>query len=171
MKRVSWVLILIPLLLAACQESLPSEPIDAIQTNQAFQKGYSHYTDGIFGFSVTFPTTWSSTTSKYREATEQENSSPDSDIYIFIDGKEENMIRIYGQHGQIAILDKETYEATEFHTDSGLQGILYQKTMDSKKDCHLLFSENKHLAASIRMGCTVFNENKEKILDVLRSIQ
>ena len=69
------------------------------EINQHNKDGYSCYKDGIFGFSVEFPTIWSCESSAYRTSTETENGSPDSDVYIYIDGRKENYIIVYGQHG------------------------------------------------------------------------
>ena len=160
--------------LTACQpigSETQQEPLAQNKVHSNFKKGYSQYTNGIFGFYLTFPAAWASSTSEYREATDQYNSSPDSEIRIFIDGDEGNYICVYGQHGQIAVLDSDAYEATEFHTDSGLSGVLYQREIDARAECHLVFSENKHLAASIRMDLDVFQKNEEKIIGVLKSIE
>lgn len=176
MRNLKFILLAICFVigLTACQSTvseLQKDPIVQTESHNDFKKGYSQYTDGIFGFYVAFPTTWSSTTSKYREPTEQENSSPDSDIYIFIDGNEQNYIRIYGQYGQIAVLDADKYEASEFHTDSDIYGILYQKEINARKECHLVFSENKHLAAFINIDLSVFEKNERQIIGVLKSIE
>ena len=49
-------------------------------------ENYSRYTDGVFNFTVVYPAIWGSECLAYYEATETRNASPDSGIYIYVNG-------------------------------------------------------------------------------------
>ena len=139
------------------------------QIKNTFEKGYSTYTDGIFGFSVTFPSTWASETFAYRYCSENETPSPDSGINIYIDGNKENYIYVYETYGK---------QTDKFVRDSGYKKedidnniVLYEKENGDIIEAQAFINENDHISANIKMDIKTYNLYKSENIKLLKSIK
>ena len=160
------MLIIFILVLTSC--NIKENQIENNQIENNFEKGYSAYTDGIFGFSVAFPSTWASETSAYRYGSEKENASPDSGIYIYIDGNKENYIYVYGTYGKQTdkFVDENGYEKTDVNENL----LLYTKENGNIVESQIFLKDNAHISANIKMNLELFESNKSKIFRMLKSI-
>lgn len=105
------------------------------------------------------------------EPTETSDGTPDSGITIYIDKNHENKIHVFGQLGHIAaVSNPNDYNDESFETKSGLNGTLYTMDYENKKEIiYILDDEFIGLISYIPLDC--YEENKEKIYDILRSIK
>ena len=152
--------------LGACQSN--GDAATQQQNETVWKEGYSRYQDGIFGFSVEFPSTWFCESMPYYYGTEESEASPDSVVRIYIDRQKEDYIRVYGQNGQIT---------TNFVVQSNYEKIvldenreLYVSVTDDFYTAQLFFKDNKHISATINMSSEVYKEHEEEIMSLLESI-
>ena len=151
---------------SACQSS-----VDVVTRNQnefALIEGYSRYQNGVFGFSVDFPSTWICESEPYYYATEQTEASPDAGVLIYIDSQKEDCIRVYGQNGAIS---------TDYVVRSNYKKIdvdescdLYVLETDGYYTAQVFFKDNKHISVTINMSAKAYKEHEEKIMNLLKSI-
>lgn len=159
--------ILVVLFLTSCNTN-ENQIIENNQIENNFEKGYSTYTDGIFGFSVTFPSTWASETLSYRYGSEKENASPDSGVSIYIDGNKENFIYVYETYGKQT--DKYVIESGYKKTDIDKNFVLYEKENGDIIEAQVFLNENDHIYADIKMDLKTYNLYKSEIIKLLQSI-
>lgn len=131
---------------------------------------YLHYTDSVFGFSVAFPATWTSECSEYYEASEIREATPDSGIYIYVEGNKEDYIYVYGQSGTIAMMNESMFEKQHFKNNYDNCGTLYIGEIDDKTNGQLLMDDNKHISAIFSMNSKVYQKNNQEIMYILQSI-
>ena len=167
MKKLLCILIIFILVLTSCNIK-ENQITEDNQIENNFEKGYSTYTDGIFGFSVAFPSTWASETSAYRYGSEKENASPDSGIYIYIDGNKENYIYIYGTYGKQT--DKFVLESGYKKTDIDESLVIYTKETQNITEAQVFLKDNAHISANIKMDKETYKSNKTEIFKLLKSI-
>ena len=127
------------------------------------------YIDQRFNFSVDYPEKWYAKMEYFLEATVEHNASPDSGINIYVDSKQDEKIYVFGQVSHISpTIDG--FHREEFTTNSGLKGHLYSDEIDGKRHLDLILGEGFH-GAHIRISAECFNQNKEQIMKVLKSIK
>ncbi|TGE37060.1 hypothetical protein E4K67_18460 [Desulfosporosinus fructosivorans] len=127
------------------------------------------YQDKRFDFSVEYPVEWTAIMETYIEPTAEHNASPDSGINIYVDGKQVERIYVFGQVSHIRpTIDG--FHREEFTTNSGLKGHLYSDEIDGKRHIDLILGEGYH-GANVRISPECFNQNKERIMEVLKSIK
>lgn len=167
-KLILLIGILVVLFLTSCTIN-ENQITEDNQIENNFEKGYSTYTDGIFGFSVTFPSTWASETYAYIYGSENENPSPDSGINIYIDGNKENFIYVYETYGK---------QTDKFVKDSGYKKedidkniVLYEKENGDIIEVQAFINENDHISANIKMDIKTYNLYKSEIIKLLKSIK
>lgn len=127
------------------------------------------YVNNKFNFSVEYPVKWNIKEEEYYEATIERNASPDGGIYIFVESKPDETIYVYGQlgHGDI---DAPYFQRESFATNSGMKGSLLSNEIDGKKIIYLNFNDF-YIRASLHISIECFNQNKEQIMDILKSIK
>jgi len=138
---------------------------------KGINENYSRYTDGVFNFTVAYPVTWASECLEYYEANETSNASPDSGIYIYINGNKEDYMYVYGQHGTIGLLNESMFEKQNFKNNNEKCGTLYIREIDGKTNGQLLMDDNKHISVIFNMHSKVFQENNQEIMYILHSIE
>lgn len=127
------------------------------------------YKDKRFDFSVEYPVEWTAIMETFIEPTAEHNASPDSGINIYVDGKQIEKIYVFGQVSHIRpTIDG--FHREEFTTNSGLKGHLYSDEIDGKRHIDLILGEGYH-GAHIRISPECFNQNKEQIMEVLKSVK
>ena len=127
------------------------------------------YTDKRFNFSVEYPVKWTAKLETFIEPNAEHNGSPDGGIRIYVDGKQDESIYIYGQFGQIRTAI-DGFHREEFTTNSGLKGLLYSDEINGKREIDLILGEGFH-GAHLSIGSELFNQNKGQIMDVLKSMK
>lgn len=127
------------------------------------------YKDKRFNFSVEYPVKWTAIMETFIEPTADHNSSPDGGINIYVDGKQNEKIYVFGQvsHIRPAI---DGFHREEFTTNSGLKGHLYSDEIDGKRHINLILGEGFH-GVHLRISAECYNQNKEQIMVVLKSIK
>lgn len=127
------------------------------------------YINNKFKFSVEYPKKWNAQDEVYYEATVEHSASPDGGINIYLEDKKDEKIYVYGQDGHINF-ENHDFQRESFTTNNGLNGRLFSKEMDGKKVIYLILDEGFH-GAYINIRSETFNQNKEQIMDVLKSIK
>jgi hypothetical protein len=88
---------------------------------------------------------------------------------IYVDGKQDESIYVFGQHGHIN-LDGVDYQRDDFTTNYGLKGSLLSKETEGKMQIYLILDDEFH-GAHISISSECYKQNKEQIMAVLRSIK
>ncbi len=159
-------------IIGGCNSSLENKNINDVEnTVKDINENYSRYTDGIFNFTVVYPATWGSECLAYYEATETRNASPDSGIYIYVNGNKEDYMYVYGQHGTIGVLNENMFKKQHFKNSYDKCGTLYIGEIDGKTNGQLLMDDNKHISVIFSMNSKVFQENNQEIMYILHSIE
>lgn len=120
------------------------------------------YIDEKYGFSVDYPQVWDYKTVK-------DSNVPDGGIIIFLAGNQEEKIYVFGQNGHIN-LPVQGFTQSSFSTKSGLGGTLYSKENNEKQEIYLILEDGFH-GVYIDVGTDCYNNNKEQIIDILKSIK
>jgi hypothetical protein len=162
------LLLLLGICLIVCCCSCQSNADVATQNEVISNDGYSRYQNGIFGFSVDFPSTWICESEPYRYSTEQAEGDPDSSVKIYIDSQRENHIVITGSHGKTT--DSFVRQSDFIKTDIDEKRILYVKEIDGIFNAQFFLKGNDYITAYIKMDSKTYAECEEDIINVLKSI-
>lgn len=138
------------------------------------------YTDKMYKFSVDFPANWAfkvfdtvgvvkGNGTNIELATSDNLFGPDGGIMFLVDRKQYEEISIYGQVGHVAIPDND-YKKEKFMTSSGVKGYLLSREISGRVSIYLVLEEEFH-AVHINMSTEVFNEKKDQVMEVLKSIK
>lgn len=151
---------------SACQSS--SNIVEQSLNEGGLKYGYSRYQDGIFGFSVDFPVTWTCESEPYSYGTEVVNGDPDSGIWIYIDNQKENYIRISEYAGKIT----SSYAVQSNFTKTSIDEnrVLYIKESGEIFEAQFFLKGHDHMIARIRMETKLYKKHEEEIINLLKSI-
>ena len=127
------------------------------------------YTNNKYKFSVTFPKSYGYEFEKTWEGSAEREASPDGGINIYIEGKKEEKIYVFGQNGHIAVFD-EGVKREEFVTNSNVKGELSSVGVDGNLEMHLVLS-NQFNGANVHVSIECYKKNKDQIFEILKSIE
>lgn len=173
-KKYIFIFTVFVILLSSCSQSKDGLEFcnsKENSNNKVISKELSTYVDKRFDFSVDYPSNWDVEVDQITEPTETSEGDPMSGINIYIDKNHENKIYVYGQVSHIEVTTNPIhYNIESFKTKSGLNGTLYIREFNNKKEIiYSLDDEFIGLISYIPLDC--YEENKEKIYDILRSIK
>lgn len=86
-----------------------------------------------------------------------------------MNSEKEEKLYIFGQVGHLTS-SYPGFKKEKFSTNSGLTGELLSKEANSKIEIHLVLDEGFH-GATINIKSNSYVQNKEQIMDTLKSIQ
>jgi hypothetical protein len=173
------ILLVVPLILCAfcsgcnsiAKTNVTSEPGNSesrMSLIKESDKFTNIYINNKFKFSVAYPKKWTAHEDVYNAGTNEQNASPDGGLNIFVKGKQDEIIYVYGQVGHIVIPEPD-FQRDDFTTNSGLKGTLSSKEIDGKKVIYLILDEG-FIGAYLNIKTEHFDQNKNEIISILRSI-
>jgi len=122
-----------------------------------------------FKFSVEYPVKWKVKEEQYLVATIDHNPSPDGGINIFVESKPDEKIYVFGQVSQVRF-GEPGFQVESFVTNSGMKGTIFSNEVDGNKVIYLTFND-VFIGASMHISIECFNQNKEQIMNILKSIK
>lgn len=127
------------------------------------------YINQRFKFSVDYPESW-----KIQRDDSVYTGSPDGDpqsgVYIYINCNKDDTIYVYGQNGHIGMIGGYGMISENFKTSEGVTGDLIYSRSEGIITVYIVLEEGFH-GVSIFADEKVFDENKQQILGVLKSIK